>query len=64
MEPPDTQVTTSVLALLKYHKWYKFTIVSQNNKEFKTIADNLKEQTERRPEFLVRIKYYEDNFDS
>ena len=55
MEPPDTQVTTSVLALLKYHKWFQFTIVSQNTKQFKTIAEDLKEQTEMRPEFMVRF---------
>ena len=55
MEPPDTQVTTSVLALLKYHKWFKFTIVSQKNKQWRTIAEDLKMQAEMRPEFTVCV---------
>ena len=54
MEPPDTQVTTSVLALLKYHKWFKFTIVSQKNEQWRTIAEDLRMQAEMRPEFTVR----------
>ena len=55
MEPPDTQVTTSVLALLKYHKWFKFTIVSQKNEQWRTIAEDLRMQAEMRPEFTVII---------
>ena len=58
MEPPDTQVTTSVLALLKYHKWFKFTIVSQKNEQFKTIAEDLRIQAEMREEFT--LNYYEE----
>ena len=55
MEPPDTQVTTSVLALLKYHKWFKFTIVSQKNEQWRTIAEDLRMQAEMRPEFTVSL---------
>ena len=55
MEPPDTQVTTSVLALLKYHKWFKFTIVSQKTLQWMTIAEDLKNQADIRPEFMVRM---------
>merc|ERR1719150_276008 len=58
MEPPDTQVTTSVLALLKYHKWFKFTIVSQKNDQWKTIAEDLRIQAEMREEFT--LNYYEE----
>lgn len=58
MEPPDTQVTTSVLALLKYHKWFKFTIVSQKTEQWMTIAEDLKNQADIRPEFTVN--YYEE----
>jgi len=58
MEPPDTQVTTSVLALLKYHKWFKFTIVSQKTEQWMTIAEDLKNQADIRPEFSVN--YYEE----
>ena len=55
MEPPDTQVTTSVLALLKYHKWFKFTIVAQKTEQWMTIAEDLKNQADIRPEFSVSI---------
>ena len=58
MEPPDTQVTTSVLALLKYHKWFKFTIVSQKTEQWMTIAEDLKNQAEMREEFTVN--YFEE----
>lgn len=46
MEPPDTQVVKSVLSLLRYHKWSKFTILAQKGEkdQFTTIADKLKEQ--------------------
>ena len=54
MEPPDTQVTTSVLALLKYHKWFKFTIVSQKTEQWMTIAEDLRNQAEMREEFTVK----------
>ena len=57
MEPPDTQVTTSVLALLKYHKWFKFTIVSQKNEQWRTIAEDLRMQAEMRPEFTVSLPW-------
>ena len=55
MEPPDTQVTTSVLALLKYHKWLKFTIVAQKTEQWMTIAEDLESQADIRPEFSVSI---------
>ena len=61
MEPPDTQVTTSVLALLKYHKWFRFTIVSQKTEQWMTIAEDLKNQAEMRPEFTVNhFEEFED----
>ena len=61
MEPPDTQVTTSVLALLKYHKWFKFTIVSQKTEQWMTIAEDLKNQAEMREEFTVNhFEEFED----
>ena len=44
MEPPDTQVTSSVLALLKHYQWMKFTIIYQDNGRWDTIAEHLKVQ--------------------
>jgi len=53
MEPTDTQVTTSVLSLLQYHKWFKFTIVAQKTDQWITIAEDLKKQASIREEFTV-----------
>ena len=55
MEPPDTQVTTSVLALPKHHNWFKFTIVAQKSDQWRTIAEDLRMQVEMRPELTVRL---------
>ena len=44
MEPPDTQVTSSVLALLRHYQWTKFTIIYQDNGRWDTIAEHLKVQ--------------------
>ena len=63
MEPPDTQVTISVLALLKYHKWFKFTIVSQTTEPWRTIADDLNTQAENRPEFKVNSHEEFEDYD-
>ena len=47
------QVTTSVLSLLKYHQWFKFTIVAQKTDQWITIAEDLKRQVSIREEFTV-----------
>ena len=44
MEPPDTQVTNSVLALLKYYKWSKFSIIWQEDAQWETVAKHLNDQ--------------------
>ncbi|XP_022917682.1 receptor-type guanylate cyclase Gyc76C-like [Onthophagus taurus] len=41
-EPPDTQVTKSVLSLLFYYNWKKFTIIYQ--KSWETVAKSLKKE--------------------
>lgn len=41
-EPPDTQVTKSVISLLKYYRWQKFSIIYEEALE--TVAQSLKEQ--------------------
>ena len=38
MEPPDTQVTNSVLSLLNHYNWKRFTIVCQKGAQFETIG--------------------------
>ena len=52
MEPPDTQVTTSVLSLLEYYKWKKFSIIAQNGPQWITIADHLNIQVNK-PTFII-----------
>ena len=47
------KVTTSVLSLLKYHQWFKFTIVAQKTDQWITIAEDLKRQVSIREEFTV-----------
>jgi hypothetical protein len=37
-------VSTSVLALLRYHKWFKFSIVAQKTEQWMTIAEDLHKQ--------------------
>ncbi|XP_064600660.1 receptor-type guanylate cyclase Gyc76C-like [Liolophura sinensis] len=41
--PPSTQVTKSIIALLKHFKWRKFTMVVGSSHKQKTIADRLAE---------------------
>ncbi|XP_018562246.1 receptor-type guanylate cyclase Gyc76C isoform X2 [Anoplophora glabripennis] len=41
-EPPDTQVTKSVVSLLSYYKWHKFSIIFE--KDWETVATSLKEE--------------------
>ena len=38
------QVTGSVLSLLKYYKWRKFSIIYQEEAQWETIAKHLNEQ--------------------
>ena len=45
--PPSTQVIKSVIALLKYYKWFKFSIVYENSLQFRTMALQLAEQAPR-----------------
>lgn len=42
------QVTNSVLSLLKYYKWFKFSIISQDDSQWETIAKHLYDQAEER----------------
>lgn len=45
-EPPDTQVTKSVISLLRYYGWKKFSII--HDERWTAVADNLKEQALRK----------------
>lgn len=45
-EPPDTQVTKSVISLINYYGWRKFSIIHE--KEWVKVAISLKEQAFRK----------------
>ncbi|XP_055334707.1 receptor-type guanylate cyclase Gyc76C-like [Paramacrobiotus metropolitanus] len=44
LQPPDIQVTKSIIALLKHFDWQKFSIVYGSTHAWQAIAKNLKEQ--------------------
>ncbi|BES97780.1 Guanylate cyclase [Nesidiocoris tenuis] len=44
-EPPNTQVTKSIVSLLKYYKWRKFSIINENSWE--VVAKSLMNEAEK-----------------
>lgn len=50
-EPPDTQVTKSVIALLRHYSWNKFSIVSE--KAWASVAKSLENQATAKPNNLT-----------
>lgn len=42
--PPDTQIVNSVLSLLSYFKWRKFSIITEKSIQFQTVARTLAER--------------------
>lgn len=42
--PPDTQIVSSVISLLSYFKWKKFSIISEKSIQYQTVARNLAER--------------------
>ncbi|XP_011254352.1 receptor-type guanylate cyclase Gyc76C [Camponotus floridanus] len=57
-EPPDTQVTKSVIALLLHYGWNKFTIVSES--AWSTVARSLQEQATKNNLTVNHYKIVED----
>lgn len=39
--PPDTQIVSSVIALLRYFRWQKFSIISEKTLQYQNVARNL-----------------------
>ena len=60
MEPPDTQVTSSVLSLLEYHKWKKFSIIYQEGAQWETIAKYLQNQATKKGFHLNHYVKFKD----
>ncbi|XP_051156964.1 receptor-type guanylate cyclase Gyc76C-like [Leptopilina boulardi] len=57
-EPPDTQVTKSVIALLLHYDWNKFTIIAE--KEWSTVAKSLEQQAKKHNFTINHHKRVED----
>ncbi|GAB1861123.1 Guanylate cyclase [Camponotus japonicus] len=57
-EPPDTQVTKSVIALLLHYGWNKFSIVSES--AWSTVARSLQEQATKNNLTVNHYKIVED----
>ncbi|XP_076387210.1 receptor-type guanylate cyclase Gyc76C isoform X1 [Megachile rotundata] len=57
-EPPDTQVTKSVIALLLHYGWYKFTIITES--AWSTVARSLEEQATKHNLTVNHYKTVED----
>lgn len=57
-EPPDTQVTKSVIALLLHYGWNKFTIVAE--RDWSTVARSLQEQAAMNNLTVNHYKIVED----
>ncbi|KZC09672.1 Guanylate cyclase 32E [Dufourea novaeangliae] len=57
-EPPDTQVTKSVIALLLHYGWNKFTIITES--AWSTVARSLEEQATKNNLTLNHYKTVED----
>ncbi|XP_076549438.1 receptor-type guanylate cyclase Gyc76C [Osmia lignaria lignaria] len=57
-EPPDTQVTKSVIALLLHYGWNKFTIITES--AWSTVARSLEEQATKHNLTVNHYKTVED----
>ncbi|XP_054008169.1 receptor-type guanylate cyclase Gyc76C-like [Hylaeus anthracinus] len=57
-EPPDTQVTKSVIALLLHYGWNKFTIITES--AWSTVARSLQEQATKHNLTVNHYKTVED----
>lgn len=57
-EPPDTQVTKSVIALLLHYGWNKFTIITES--AWSTVAKSLEEQATKNNLTVNHYKTVED----
>ncbi|XP_037940750.1 receptor-type guanylate cyclase Gyc76C-like [Teleopsis dalmanni] len=58
-EPPDTQVIKSVISLLRYYGWRKFSIL--HDELWTTVADLLKEQATKRNMTINHKESFIDN---
>lgn len=58
--PPDTQIVSSVIALLTYFKWKKFSIISEKSTQYQTVARNLAEKA-RASNFTINSESKFDN---
>lgn len=58
-EPPDTQVTKSIISMLNYYGWKKFSII--HDKAQVNVANSLKEQAAKNNMTINHMKEVHDN---
>ncbi|XP_054716917.1 LOW QUALITY PROTEIN: receptor-type guanylate cyclase Gyc76C-like [Uloborus diversus] len=54
--PSDKGVVRSILGLLRYYRWRKFSIVSEQSNPYMTIAKSLEQQASHYPNFTINHK--------
>ncbi|EFA10586.2 receptor-type guanylate cyclase Gyc76C isoform X1 [Tribolium castaneum] len=59
-EPPDTQVTKSVVSLLDYYKWYKFSIIYEE--AWYTVAQSLVQEAKKKNMTINDEKKAKDSY--
>ena len=60
-QPPDTQIVRSVLALLSYYRWNKFSIIWENSPQYKTVVKSLTDQASAQG-FTINSERSFDNY--
>ncbi|KAG8183695.1 hypothetical protein JTE90_014671, partial [Oedothorax gibbosus] len=63
--PSDKLVVRSLLVLLKYYRWSKFSIISEGNNPYMSIAQNLEKQVSNNTNFTINhngIKYFPNQY--
>ncbi|CAG2169153.1 unnamed protein product, partial [Oppiella nova] len=61
--PPDTQIVRSVIALLSYYHWTKFSIIWENTPQYKTVFKSLTQQAMAQDFVINSDRSYENYYD-
>ncbi|XP_054158024.1 receptor-type guanylate cyclase Gyc76C-like isoform X2 [Oppia nitens] len=61
--PPDTQIVRSVIALLSYFHWNKFSIIWENTAQYKTVFKSLREQAVANDFVINSDRSFENYYD-
>ena len=61
--PPDIQIVRSVIALLSYYHWNKFSIIWENTPQYKTVVKSLTDQAIAQDFTINSEKSFENYYD-